>query len=124
MELMGHIPGIAMRNHEQRFGQVCGPRFARGSIVPALAIQGLPVPASDLNPSTSIPLEKFSPWPKENRGAERGVVVTLVISFGHCDRHRGVRELAQHGDLDHGHDLSAVTAKDGPPWLVPITIAS
>src|SRR5271170_4483895 len=27
-------------------------------------------------------------------------------------RHGGVSELAQHGDLDHGHDLAAFTAED------------
>ena len=68
MEFMGHVPGIAMSNHDQRLGEVRSTLCKR-VYRPVLAIQGLPVPASDLNPSTSIPLEKFSPWP--NRIAAR-----------------------------------------------------
>src|ERR1700678_1568720 len=59
-----------------------GARFPRGSIVPVLAIQGLSVPANDLNPSTSIPLEKFSPWPNRIAARSEGSWSYLIICFG------------------------------------------
>ena len=68
MEFVAHVPGIAVDNHDQGLAELLG--LANGSSMPSLTSNGLPLLARGAKASTSMPREKFSPWPK-NTAARR-----------------------------------------------------
>src|ERR1700733_6624577 len=81
MELMGHVPSIAMRNHDQRLGEGRSTLCKR-VYLPSARDPGLARPCERLKSFHVDPSGKVLPVAKQNRGAQRRIVVILVICFG------------------------------------------
>src|ERR1700685_324033 len=81
MELMGHIPGIAVRNHDLRLGEEL-LEFGKRVYDSSACDPGLARPCERLKSFNVDPSGKVLAVTKQNRGAQRGIVVILVIGFG------------------------------------------
>ena len=93
-----------------------GARLAAGSILPLLAIQGFPVPASGLNPSPSVPLEKFSRCRLEPRrvARDRGYIGNMLQPVFESLRTNVILDMRSINSYEN--DLSSALDRELGTW--------